>query len=478
VALRYAVTAHDGRWRYDVLLDDAHFAERRHHEASGDTWTLGMDRNGAWLSANERSPVSVGEEWDAEVRTRQALFSLDFLRHTRSLVRMGRATSGWELAYPTPQGRTLTLGLGADGRPVWLDWVDRNDGLVTCDRLELTRHANRTVIARADCTGIVSELGRRGASMELVSAALPRTRSDAAWAYAPTRHAAPDRLTASRIPITDPLRIHVPVHGVDGEPHAFVLDSGAFATVVAASAAKQLGVVRSGRVPVMSGGPWIGYQNKWVGVVDRLWIGNAIVHGAQVLVMPDDAPLRDSAGLLGRDLFRRMVVDVDSPRRLVTLRDRKTFRPWPEAYRLWTSGRAGRPVLVPGSVAGVVDGDILLDTGATEELVVHHWAMTAAHPRRRDSVVVSGPPDSRGAPDYYAEVAGVTLGPFSFPAMPVLVHDYLDQLPGVALAGMGLMQHLRVAFDLRNGRLFASAGRSDHALRTASLPGDPRNDGA
>ncbi len=86
--------------------------------------------------------------------------------------------------------------------------------------------------------------------------------------------------------------------------------------------------------------------------------------------------------------------------------------------------------------------------------------------RARSGAPSSGPADSRGAPDYYAEVSGVTLGPFSFPGLPVLVHDYLDQLPGVGLAGMGLLQHLRVAFDVRQDRLYASPGKSYPALCT------------
>jgi hypothetical protein len=48
LAVRYAVSAHDGHWSSDVLLDRAHFAERRRHEATGDTWTLGMDPKQGW----------------------------------------------------------------------------------------------------------------------------------------------------------------------------------------------------------------------------------------------------------------------------------------------------------------------------------------------------------------------------------------------------------------------------------------------
>jgi hypothetical protein len=43
---------------------------------------------------------------------------------------------------------------------------------------------------------------------------------------------------------------------------------------------------------------------------------------------------------------------------------------------------------------------------------------------------------------------------------------------------MGLMQHLRVAFDVRNGRLYASAGHSYDMLHAGPSQGPLRDDGA
>jgi hypothetical protein len=71
--------------------------------------------------------------------------------------------------------------------------------------------------------------------------------------------------------------------------------------------------------------------------------------------------------------------------------------------------------------------------------------------------------ESEVPPEYRSRIAGLWLGPFEFPAMDVLARDRdkngnINTSADLALVGMGLMRHFRLAFDVKNAQLHAWPG--------------------
>ena len=181
---------------------------------------------------------------------------------------------------------------------------------------------------------------------------------------------------------------------------------------------------------------------------------------------------RPIEGLAGLDLVGRFVAEVDGPGALVRLYPRDGFTPDAGAARI-AIRRTRHEVIAPGAVEGVGAGSFVVDTGASVEAVVTAMGLLRAHRRRGSADALLGPlRDEASSPDYWTEVPGLALGPFRFPATPVVGRDRERERVGggtLGLVGMGLLRHLRVAFDLRHASLWAVPGPSYRALLRAGL---------
>lgn len=179
---------------------------------------------------------------------------------------------------------------------------------------------------------------------------------------------------------------------------------------------------------------------------------------------------RPPEGLAGLDLLRRFVTDVDGPAEVVRLHPPAAFTPAPGAKRIGVL-RTHRAVIAPGSVPRVGAGELIVDTGAPVEAVLTSLAMLAAFPRLPGSGANLAQRDDMRSPDYWTEVPSISIGPFAFPATPVVGRDRERERVGASLGlvGMGLLRHLRVAFDLEHASLWAAPGPSYHALVAAGL---------
>lgn len=302
-------------------------------------------------------------------------------------------------------------------------------------------------------------------------------------------------------PIKDSRRIKLPVRLNGKKASWLVLDSGAFHTIISEDVAEAAGVMPTGEPPLFVDPPFLDRSELWVGVVDTLQVGDATLHGERVLVARNPRMLGREKGLLGRSFFREFVIDIDSPRRAVSVWDRSAFHPAADQKRIRLSGSRPR---IEGAIRDVARGHILLDTGMPDSILVHAPMMKHKNKRKRGSNANLSPKDGSGpGSDYFSSIRGLRLGPFTFPSMgafgrdrdreklgigvaapnvkppdanlkldlgaikvEVLTPTYgtpkVKKGPhtgtGIAIAGMGVMRYLRLSFDLRTGFLFASTG--------------------
>lgn len=479
--LRYAMSVGGEAWDLDVVTGPGAFAERRtrHGDASA-THVLGLSTAGAFARAGERAPVWLDGGLGEEAHTRAALFGAGFARprpgDTAEIESAGDAR--FSLVFRPAGGSSVWLTVDrASALPLAFDVVSSDDRPLRCEALEWDdRPGARRVLARAACSGFVSDVGRHTITLALSSRRVVTTTP--AWASPPP--AAPARAVAAplTVPIESPDRVYLPAT-IDGRTAKFVVDTGAAMTTVTEREAKRLGVVRLPERPRHVRPPWLAEDTMWVGMIDELRFGEHVVRGQRVYVMRDDGGVGDASGLLGVDVLAKMVVDVDSPGRALVLRSREGFDAT-GATSLWVKGLSHGNVTVRGEVDGVAEGDLVLDTGAPIDVVVHHVRMATAHPRRRGSDVGMVWGEVEVSPDYATEIDGMAIGPFHLPAMPAFGRDrHRERVGGgVALVGMGLMRHFRMAFDLGHQLVHVWPGDSYLALDRAGVELDEREGAA
>lgn len=475
--LRYAMQSGDEAWSLEIVTADGAFAERRSRGGT-DAHVLGSTPRGAFLRVAARPAVWLDGGLGDETRTRAAIFGAGFARprpgDALELEASGSARA--TLVHRPVGGSSIWLTIDrATSTPTSFDVVSSDDRPLRCDALAWDdRAGQRRVLAEATCTGFVSDVGRHAITLRLEE----RRALDALPGWAEPPSAPPPAIAAGpfEVPITDPSRLHLPAT-VGGKSARFVVDTGASMTTVTESQARALGVAPLPERPRHVKPPWLPTDTMWVGVIDELRFGDHAVRGQRVYVMRDDAGLGDgAAGLLGVDVLSRFVIDVDSPRGALVVRPREGFDAR-GAESLWVKGLSHQNVTVRGEVLGVAEGDLIVDTGAPLDAVVHHFRMSVAHPRKRGQDVGLQWGEVEVSPDYASEVDGLRIGPFDFPAMPVFARDReRDRMGGgVALIGMGLLRHFRAAFDLGHQELHLWPGDGYFALARAGVEIDERD---
>jgi hypothetical protein len=474
--LRYASASDAGAWTREIVVTPGAYAERR-TRSDGTTYAFGRDEAGGWLRIGEGAVIDAsGSMWEQEARTGAGLFGLRFAQPAGDdeATYMGRNRTAWELAFRPEGGRTLTFAIDrASSKPNAYDVVDDFGRLVSCDDLAFEPGAGGPVLASWRCATndrfgfagqVLEEHGRLEEERAVDLGSVPR------WVRPDARRATPPSLERPvEVHITDARRIEVPARFNDRAPVPLILDTGAFFTILSRRAADALGVVPTGETRLHVDPPWLQRSHLWVGVVEKLSLAGADLYGERVLVA-ESQDFGAAAGLLGRSTLRRFIVDVDSPRRTLRLHKRAGFRP-DRGFRpvqLWGSSIP----MIEGEVVGVAEGLLLLDTGMEEDIVVHALEMKIKHPRERGSgVALGGPDDGRESPDYASRIDGLRFGPFSLPKMDALGRDRDQRMigAGVAIVGMGVMRYFRLAFDLRNDRLYAWPGNGYRTLRHAGI---------
>ncbi len=521
--LIYQVDGHAGRWTHEVLLDAGRYAERR-TRSDGRSFAFGFDPQGAWLTVGDGAAVAAdGGPWDALARTRSALYRAAFTSPSPEdeVAYMGRFRNRWELAFRPAGGKTLNLSIDRRHHtPKELDWIDAWTRLVECDHLDWRSSPDGAVLTTARCGA-----GSGGEKPTISSdtghlASMQGMHTVPSWAAPTSRRKAAPLSKPAWFPLLEPQRPRLParINGVD--VGALVLDSGATYSVLSEKAAVAAGVMPTGEPPMFMKPPFLDASELWVGVIDTLAVGDAVLHGERVLVAKNPRMLHPEIGLLGESFFRHYVIDVDSPKRSLRVWDRHAFKPSKEQKRIRLIGFSPR---IDGEIRDVASGHIFLDTGMPNTVLVHAPLMSTKNKRRRGTDAQLGAQDASGAsPDYHTTVRGLRLGPIAFPRMDAIGRDrdrhklgigvappavattdgpvafelgglrieLAESSParsaqrtantgsGIAIAGMGLMRYLRLSFDLKSGFLFVSTGDAYDTLIKLGVDIEPAPGGA
>ncbi len=480
--LRYRVKAHDGHWTFDMLRGPGFFVQRkRRRDDTRIDYEVGRDERGSWIRVGGGEALEVSDSWSSSLQTDEALFGMKFLDPAGSdeTTYMGKWGSRWEFAYRPQGARTLTFGIDRKSQRLKAyDMVDDFGRLVQCKGLRFKRLELGPVLSRARCK--VSNASHKNPEHALLDYRLekagPPESAQEQWGqhgageigHPAVRRLERDLLSAHSIPIGDPRRPTVPLRIGGGKTIELILDSGAFHTVLSPSISKELGIIPTGEAPLFVLPPWLSASNLWVGLADTIRLGSAEWHGDRVLVAQNKRMLGQDNGILGADFFERFIVELDNPNGMMRIWPRSLFAPEPGFVRMRMpdSGEAS----IEGEVEGVASGLMVLDTGMSEDIVVHHWKMKLEYPREkgREAMLGAGPDSAHPnrSPDYYTRVRGIRLGPFPFPAMDAIGRDRERDLvgSGVAVVGMGVMRYFRIAFDFKGRTLLLWPGDAYTAL--------------
>jgi hypothetical protein len=258
------------------------------------------------------------------------------------------------------------------------------------------------------------------------------------------------------IPFTglDEGRIFVPLT-VNGRAVTAILDSGAGTALLDSSFAANAGLKPVGAVP-LSGENAVGAGALISGV--EIGLGGATLKGVTVTTTDLRSLGVVQPVLMGEDIFRGAVVDIDFPGRRLALRDPARFRP-PAGAIAVTLVHDGADQLVPVSVEGGPPAPFIMDTGFPMALrIAPHLAKAQNLLAGKPSAAVSAGGIGGSAPAQIASLRRLSLGGVGFSNVPVMFSDawpsatYTDRVQG--LLGIGLLSRFRVIVDWPDGRLY------------------------
>jgi hypothetical protein len=244
-----------------------------------------------------------------------------------------------------------------------------------------------------------------------------------------------------------------------------VLDSGAGATVIDAQLAKAMGLRLEGGVRATGvGGTVPAQMTRDI----RVQVGSLELTLAAAVVIDLDGVARQLGRrmpvILGRDVFSRLVVDIDYPSRSVVLHAPATFKREPglEPHELRVD--QGR-YQIQGRLEDLPAAWFELDTGSADALVV--FGPYAASSRLLDG---RDPISTRqiGGVGWttvarLATIRKMVLGANAVTDVPAVFHDgrtgafATDRAAG--LIGAGLLGRFRVVFDVSERTLLLSPGK-------------------
>ncbi len=249
-------------------------------------------------------------------------------------------------------------------------------------------------------------------------------------------------------------RIYLPVT-VNGRAATAILNSGAGTAVLDTAFAVSAGLKQLGAVP-LTGENAVGAGALIPGV--ELGLGGATLKGATVTTTDLRSLGVAQPVVMGEDIFRGAVVDIDFPGRRLALHDPASFRP-PSGSIALPLVEDGGDELVPISVEGGPPALFILDTGFPLALRVSPHLATAQHLLAgRPSVAVSAGGIGGSAPGRIASLRRLSLGGVDFSNVPAMFSDawpsatYTDRIQG--LLGVGLLSRFRVIVDWPGERLY------------------------
>lgn len=259
---------------------------------------------------------------------------------------------------------------------------------------------------------------------------------------------------------------------IDGTPMVFVLDTGAETSVLSTAALKRLGIAFDFRRQARLNG--VGAALTTVtATIGRLRLGGLVIRDHRVAVDPHLLAGSGGArpdGMLGADILSRYDIDLDLPRRTMTLYRARPCAgatpPWSFPYLRAPAARRRNQLMIPITLDGHPIA-AAIDTGTTAAIIV------GARAARRTGVTAR-----MLARDRIARIGGfaapkVAIRLHRFEALRVgddLVRDPLLPVaplpPGIdALIGLGYLRHHRLWLAYASAHVFIAKPRGGGGAR-------------
>lgn len=450
VVLEYVVHEPDGEWFWEIARDADRFVERR-TRADGETWVLGRAGREYFVHVGDEVRVA-GPKLAGQLSTRAALFGGDAEANRRRWFKRGR-----EIWYRPEHGNTIFFDAprGPDGRrlPGAWDHSDLAGRLRICDSLQWREPG---IPERGTCRATNSLNPQTAPRMiESTFELIEIERPDALPRWARVRPNALPTPVVHDVPLVEEERPRVGVRFGEGDPLLMLVDTGSPTTVIDADAARRAGAAIWGGVPMYIDFPYVGDGRGQLAVADRIVMDGLELPAMPIWVVDDLFNSLDADGVLGLDVLRQVVLDIDPDA------ERLRFHPVgfdareQEPEVTLSLPAAIRRVRVEGSVERLGRGLFVVDTGAMQRLVVTHPGLQREYPRRHGDPVPPPLSEVGGTTDWMVEIDGHRLGPYPFPSSRVMGRyhhrDEVDSAMG--LVGMGTLRYFRSVFALRDHEL-------------------------
>ena len=255
------------------------------------------------------------------------------------------------------------------------------------------------------------------------------------------------------------------VASVNGQRVEALLDSGAQSSVIDQGLAARLGLSTTAIAPIIiafgvSGAPRLGRTASL-----DVALGGLILKGLRAAVF-ELAPVAAASGrgfgmILGQDVLRLLIADLDFPGGRLAFHAPAAYAPPPEA-RAVPVRSTGRQLLVPVTVEGTAL-EALIDTGATAALALSVQTAEAAG-LLAGRPVESAPAITFGgaARDRLVTVQTATLAGQTFRDLAVHIYTPGGAAPLPAgLVGVEAFARFRAIIDVGGGRLHLAPAAAD-----------------
>ena len=312
----------------------------------------------------------------------------------------------------------------------------------------------------------------QGAALVAGAAGVWWLREEVLWP-APHPAFAPGAGGSGWLPFLDGPELVAVAATVNGQPIGALIDSGAQSSVIDRAAAARLGVETGAPLPMIAygvtGAPQVGRAATLDVALGALSLPKMRV------AMLDIGPLVAATGrrvelVIGQDVLREVVLDLDLPARRLALRPPG---PPPAGLRPVSSRLHGRELLARVAVDGYAL-EAVVDTGSSSPLALSEHVAQAAGllaPGRRvrleEGVTFGGAARNRVVVAHSLSLAGQT------PLRCAPVQIYPDAGAGAlpdGLVGVGVLREFRVWLDLGRGALALAPARSQRgSIRTAAV---------
>lgn len=449
VLLEYVVQEPDGEWYWEVARDGDRFVERRTRE-DGETWIVGRVGSAYFVQVGG-AVRPAGAALAGQLATRAALFGGDARANERRWFRRGH-----ELWYRPEDGNTIYFDAprrrGAETRlPGAWDHSDLAGRLRICESLEWREPG----VPQSGTCRATNSLNPQDSPRMIESTFELHAfeRPDVLPGWALTEPSALQTPVTHEVPLLEPERPRIGVRFGDGEPLLMIIDTGAPKTVINADAARRAGVAVWGGVPLYMDPPYLPAGNAELAIADRVTMDELELPAMPIWVQEElGQGLTDGDGLLGMDVLRQVVLDIDPDAERIRLHplgfDARSQQPEMTLPLAGTSYR----VRAQGEVARLGRGLFIVDTGAAVSVIVTHPALQREYPRRNGDPVPRYFIEEGGTLDWMVDIDGHRLGPYPFPESRVMgrYHERDDIDSNLGLVGMGTMRFFRTVFALRD----------------------------